>query len=306
MADPRYLFEPILYQAITPIHVGSGQDVGIVDLPVIRERTTDHPFLPGSGIRGALRSRCESTDPRLTRRIFGNDEAGEISSGCVSVLDAHLLLFPVRSAPGPGLFRWITCPFVLERSRALHADLCGGTGDLPAPPARSPEEGSYLGSGPDELYLEEYPYSRGEESWSWNLTLDGVSADRVVLVSDIDFLHFVRTATLVRQRNRLTATKTVLKGHLFSVESLPAETWFLGFFGATEERVAAPEEEEESGGEAATPDNEEPAAPLAKEAVAGELRRLGTGEREGREAHLTLGGDESVGLGITRLRWGLP
>lgn len=304
MADPRYLFEPILYQAITPIHVGSGQDVGIVDLPVIRERTTDHPFLPGSGIRGALRSRCESTEPGLSRRIFGNDEAGEISSGCVSVLDAHLLLFPVRSAPG--LFRWITCPFVLERHRRLHADLCGGPGSVPAAPTMPPEEGVYLGTGPSELYLEEYPYSRGEESWSWDLTLDGVATDRVVLVSDVDFLHFVRTATLVRQRNRLTATKTVLRGHLFSVESLPAETWFLGFFGATEERVAEPRDEEPEGEEGNKPSEAEPAAPLAKEAVAEELRRLAAGEQEGSQAHLTLGGDESVGLGITRLHWGLP
>ena len=33
MADPRYLFEPLLFQAITPIHVGSGQDVGLVTSP---------------------------------------------------------------------------------------------------------------------------------------------------------------------------------------------------------------------------------------------------------------------------------
>lgn len=348
MADPRMLFQPILYQAITPIHVGSGQDVGSVDLPVIRERTTDHPFLPGSGIRGALRSRCTHEDPDLTRRLFGNDdEGGEISAGCLSILDAHLLLFPVRSSPG--LFRWITCPFVLERHRRLHQDLCGGeTSPVPAPPKTAPREDHYLGGGgesPGRLYLEEYPFEAApvgggqpaeegepaegmaEEPWTWNLTLEGVDASRVVLVSDLDFLHFVRTATLVRQRNRLTATKTVLTGHLFSVESLPAETWLLGFFGATEER-AAPERKggggggaQENAGEsgqagesgtavdaAAKDDPRKPPAPMSKEVAAAKLRWLAGAckDENAAETHLTLGGDESVGLGIARLRWGLP
>lgn len=298
MADPRYLFQPVLYQAITPIHVGSGQDVGVVDLPVIRERTTDHPFLPGSGIRGALRARSESSDPLLTRRIFGSDDAGEISSGCVSILDAHLLLFPVRSAPG--LFRWITCPFLLARHRKLHRDLCGDEAALPAAQA-SPTEGEYFGGGAGTLYLEEYPFTKGAGGWSWTLTLDGVDVQRVVLLSDADFLHFARTATLVRQRNRLSTAKTVLQGHLFSVESVPAETWFLGFVGATRERVASERVE----GEPSEQRGQEPPPPMAKETVAEKLRLLAAGSEAAEESHLTLGGDESVGLGITRLRWGL-
>lgn len=298
MADPRYLFQPVLYQAITPIHVGSGQDVGVVDLPVIRERTTDHPFLPGSGIRGALRDRSESSDPGLTRRIFGSDEAGEISSGCVSILDAHLLVFPVRSAPG--LFRWITCPFLLARHRKLHRELCGGEAALPAAEA-PPAEGEYLGGGVGTLYLEEYPFTKGAGEWSWTLSLDGVDAERVVLLSDADFLHFARTATLVRQRNRLSTAKTVLQGHLFSVESVPAETWFLGFVGATQERVSA-----EVVGEEKPQAEQVPESPMPKETVAAKLRLLAAGGEDAVESHLTLGGDESVGLGITRLRWGLP
>lgn len=303
MADPRYLFQPVLYQAITPIHVGSGQDVGVVDLPVIRERTTDHPFLPGSGIRGALRERSESSDRLLTRRIFGSDEAGEISSGCVSILDAHLLLFPVRSAPG--LFRWITCPFLLARHRKLHRELCGDESLVPQAEAQ-PAEGEYLGGGAGTLYLEEYPFTKGAADWSWTLALAGVDAQRVVLLSDADFLHFARTATLVRQRNRLSTAKTVLQGHLFSVESVPAETWFLGFFGATRERVVAEVAEEVVEGQPSEQGGQEPPSPMDKETVADKLRLLAAGSEEAEESHLTLGGDESVGLGITRLRWGLP
>ncbi len=295
MDDPRYRFEPLLFQAITPIHVGSGQDVGLVDLPVIRERTTDHPFLPGSGIRGALRDRCEEKDAGLARRLFGEDHEGEISAGCLSVLDAHLLLFPVRSAPGP--FVWITCPFVIGRHRRLVLELTGAEAAIAAP-EKPPETGRYLGGGsgaPEPIYLEEYPFPRGAGAWSWNGSLDGtVTPERVVLLCDEDFLHFARHATIVRQRNRLSTAKTVLHGALFSVEMVPAETWFSGFVGATRERVRAAETE----GEALSPP-----APMDKETAAKKLRELLTGAEAGSQTHVTLGGDESVGLGITRLFW---
>ncbi len=293
MADPRYLFEPLLFSAITPVHVGSGQDVGLVDLPVIRERTTGHPFLPGSGIRGALRDRCEEKDVTITRRLFGDDRDGEISAGCLSFLDAHLLLFPVRSVPGP--FVWITCPFLIERYRRLLHELTGAEAKLAAPP-EPPGEGAYLG-GSNQTYLEEYPFARGTGTWSWNGALDGVdSRARVLLLRDADFLHFARHATIVRQRNRLSTAKTVLGGNLFSVEMVPAESWFFGFAGATKERLREPEAEEKQ--EALTP-----AAPMDKAAVARKLRELLTGSETGTETHVILGGDESVGLGITRLLW---
>lgn len=290
MADPLYLFEPLLFQAITPIHVGSGQDVGLVDLPVIRERTTGHPFLPGSGIRGALRDRCEDKDADLTRRLFGEDREGQdLSAGCLSILDAHLLLFPVRSVPGP--FVWITCPFLIDRYRRLLYELTGRETGLKAP-ATPPGEGKYLG-GNGQTYLEEYPFSKDSGEWTWNANLDGVAPGQVVLLGDADFLHFVRHATIVRQRNRLSTAKTVLGGNLFSVEMVPAETWFFGFAGATQERVREDKEDEAK----------EKPAPMDKETAARKLRALLTEKEDGNETHVILGGDESVGLGITKMLW---
>lgn len=308
MADPRYLFEPLLFRAITPIHVGSGQDVGLVDLPVIRERTTGHPFLPGSGIRGALRDRCEAkerdtrdtrdgkddTALTLTRRLFGEDREGEISAGCLSILDAHLLLFPVRSVPGP--FVWITCPFLIDRYRRLHHELTGRATALTAP-ATPPGEGKYLGGG-SQTYLEEYPFSKDSGPWTWNTNLDGVAPEQVVLLGDADFLHFIRHATIVRQRNRLSTAKTVLGGNLFSVEMVPAETWFFGFAGATQERIREEEGEPEKPKEPLSRPT-----PMDKETAARKLRELLTGKEDGNETHVILGGDESVGLGITKMLW---
>ena len=290
MPDPRYLFENVLYQAITPIHIGSGQDVGLVDLPITRERTTGHPFLPGSGVRGAMRSRCDAGDDELTRRLFGDDREGEMSSGCISVLDAHPLLFPVRSVPE--LYCWVTCPFVIERYRCLCLELTGAAVEIDVP--NEPGEGKYLGGPGEALYLEEFHFQRANGEWQWNLSVPGVDPSRVVLLKDAEFLHFARYATMVRQRNRLSTAKTVLEGHLFSVESLPPESWFYGFLGATAERRPQAGSGEENA-------LEEP--PMAKEEVAQKLRGLLAGNGEGRETHLQLGGDESVGLGITRLHW---
>lgn len=295
MADPRYLFEPLLFRAITPIHVGSGQDVGLVDLPVIRERTTGHPFLPGSGIRGALRDRCEAKDTDLTRRLFGEDrESQDLSAGCLSILDAHLLLFPVRSVPGP--FVWITCPFLIDRYRRLFHELTGRESGLAAPET-TPGEGEYFGGSDhkDQMYLEEYPFTRGSGTWAWNAVLVDVTSEKVLLLCDTDFLHFARHATIVRQRNRLSTAKTVLGGNLFSVEMVPAETWFFGFVGATQERVREKE------GEPA--EEKEPSVPMSKETASRQLHKLLTGQENGTETHVILGGDESVGLGITKMLW---
>jgi CRISPR-associated protein Cmr4 len=40
----------------TPLHAGSGSSVGIVDLPIQRERTTHYPVVQASGVKGKLRA----------------------------------------------------------------------------------------------------------------------------------------------------------------------------------------------------------------------------------------------------------
>ena len=45
----------LFIHALTPLHPGSGQGVGAIDLPIHRERATNLPVLPGSSIKGCLR-----------------------------------------------------------------------------------------------------------------------------------------------------------------------------------------------------------------------------------------------------------
>ena len=47
----------IMY-GITPCHAGSGSSMGIVDLPIQRERHTNWPVIQSSGVKGALLLFC--------------------------------------------------------------------------------------------------------------------------------------------------------------------------------------------------------------------------------------------------------
>jgi len=38
----------------TPLHVGAGSSVGAIDQPIVRERHTGFPIIPGSAIKGVL------------------------------------------------------------------------------------------------------------------------------------------------------------------------------------------------------------------------------------------------------------
>jgi CRISPR-associated protein Cmr4 len=324
-----YLHRLLLFQPVTPLHVGCGHDIGVVDLPVIRERTTGYPFLSGSGVRGSLRSRFEAVDAELAGRLFGPHdwkEGDERYAGCVAVHDARLLLFPVRS--DHRLFLWLTCRAALDRlARELAVFAPGGAGGLAWVPATAPARGRVVapdGLAPGgRLHLEEIAFDvetdpadglrDGLAAWAdavggW-LGL-GDLAERTLLLADEDFVYFVRHATLVQQHNRLSSAKTVQGGALFSLEAVPPEAVFYGFLGATGSRwptgdglpaaldaeaVLAAVQEALAGGAAAesgakTGQAARPAEPAAQPAdpPAGVFH---------------FGGDESTGLGVTRLIW---
>ena len=63
----------------TPLHAGSGSDLGIVDLPIQRERHTRFPKIEASSLKGAIREtfeeRAASVDEEIKiHRTFGFDE----------------------------------------------------------------------------------------------------------------------------------------------------------------------------------------------------------------------------------------
>ncbi len=288
-----YSFAPLLFHCVTPLHIGCGQDVGIVDLPVIRERVTGFPFVPGSGIRGRMRAVVREKAKGDVEWLFGKEDAGKEnagSAGCVSVLDARLLLFPVRSSSK--IFHWITCREVLTRFASDSEFFLGEAPTGLAIPQAQPgdDDCAPLGNAEGILGLEEFEFAIHRTEWTFPAPPD-LPRERIVLVSDATFRYFSAHATVVTQHNRLTSAKTVADGMLFSVEAVPPETVFYGFVGATRDRSPATKTEND-------PPNRDGVAALAA------LRRTLTGTESGTQAHVFLGGDEGTGLGLTRILWG--
>ncbi len=104
--------------ALSPLHAGTGQSVGAIDLSIARDRATDMPYCPSSSLKGSLRSLAEGDDRpgkgSTTWALFGPDtEHAHEHAGALAFGDANLLLLPVRSIAGT--FAWVTSRFLLGR-----------------------------------------------------------------------------------------------------------------------------------------------------------------------------------------------
>lgn len=239
----------------TPLHAGSGNDLGVIDLPIQRERHTGFPKIEGSSLKGTIREAFEGLEGVVINKItpnimlnnkklneainytFGPDE-GDLYAGSLGFTDAKLLLFPVKSMKG--VFAWITCPLVLER---FYKDLerCNIKFDLELPGENSTSLGSGLFVKDNKIILEEYTFeintcdncSKFAEWVAKNILPEGkeydylrekLKKDLVVLPND-DFSDFVNLSTEVVTRTKISPiTGTVEKGALFTEEYLPAET----------------------------------------------------------------------------------
>jgi CRISPR-associated protein Cmr4 len=217
----------------TPLHVGAGSSVGAIDQPIIRERHTAFPVIPGSSIKGVIRDTCRN-DGALKEKeavMFGKqDDAGKLTFG-----EAKVLAFPVRSARGS--FAFITCPLALERFLREQGD---GKLKVPDEPkdmtCLAGESVTINRNGQTGVVLEEYRFNRTAVfPQDWEQTLLALLDDpvwqagkgRFVLLSNGDFSHFVKNACEVSQHVGIDPQKGIAKsGALFNLEAVPAETLF--------------------------------------------------------------------------------
>ncbi|MEI7642885.1 MAG: type III-B CRISPR module RAMP protein Cmr4 [Chloroflexales bacterium] len=229
--------------ALSPLHPGTGQGVGVIDLPIAREKATGLPYLPGSSLKGTLRGACPDAQ-RVS--IFGPDtKDGDLHAGAAHFADQRLLLLPIRSLAGT--FAWVTSPYVLRRFArdardAAMKDLPGDIGNPVSEQQCTVADSSKLRLSGDSVYLEDLdltatsdPTTTAWANWLashifandpiWQAML----AERLCVVHD-DVLNFLlTTATEITARIRLEEqTKTVAKGGLWYEESLPTETVLAG------------------------------------------------------------------------------
>lgn len=294
------------------LHCGAESGSGYVDLPIQRERHTAYPLIPGSTMKGVLRDemtgRAEGGETVIAE-IFGAEgpekQEGDASRkapspGHVTFGDGVLVAFPVRSSGAP--FHWVTCPFVLERvGRALGHPIL----------VRDPGDGNSWGRAGGEVLLEEnrlkvqahptfFVAGGGLERLLGLLPTEDrgfghtrrIFADRLLIVSDGTFRQLVETATEVVTRIKLNFLGTTtnldrkefprardekgvesgpsdwdLEGNLFVQELVPPETLFLCSLRALQG---------------------------AGRKAAAILKDLPV---------IRLGGDETIGRGLTHLCW---
>lgn len=209
----------------TPLHVGAGASVGAVDQPVIRERHTRFPVIPGSSIKGVIRDSLALGD--AARDVFGEqDYAGSISFG-----EARLLAFPVRSAKGA--FAFAVSPITLQR-------FARDAGIALAVPDKIKDmtclAGEKLVFENKAVVLEEYRFSlAGQFPAEWEAKLTSLLSDavlggaggRFILLSDTDLAYFAENACQVSQHVRIDhETGTADDGGLFNEETVPSESLF--------------------------------------------------------------------------------
>jgi len=146
--------EHYLLKVLTPLHIGAGQGLGHVDLPIVREAHTNFPYIPGTSLKGALRNleinrvvrerkkgeKASQLEEKLTdkdkfdpedrdivrlAKIFGT--AGEVAEqdketleegkevGAGKVLFLDAFIVLFPVKSAKGIFSLTTCPYVINR-----------------------------------------------------------------------------------------------------------------------------------------------------------------------------------------------
>lgn len=240
-------------QALSALHVGTGQGVGIVDLPIARAKSTNLPIVAGSALKGVLRDEAEiqlELGKDDIKTLFGPVDSDATHAGAIAFGDAQLLLLPIRSFAGT--VAYATCPYIL---RQYQRDV-GGQLDIPtleADKARVTDESvlfvtngkmaledldieayqtGLAGQWADQIVEQLYPETVAQyEQWR-----TVVKARFVILPDDI-FSFLADTATEIRTRIRIDRdTRVVMNGALWTEENLPAETVMWGVLGVSASR----------------------------------------------------------------------
>ncbi len=265
--------EYYLLKVLTPLHIGAGQGLGHVDLPIVREAHTNFPYIPGTSLKGALRNleinqvarargeKPSQVEERLTKNKFdqkeedilrlakifgvageGAEEGKEVGAGKVLFSDAFIVLFPVKSAKG--IFSLTTCPYVINRFFEL-LGIDQRVEDVPEGKVKVLSTKDHRNLINNKLLLEEFVFEAEEsEELKKFVELVGVfvgeeNKRRIVCVNDTDFMDFVSNYAEVQTHIKINLdTGTVEEGALWTEEYVPAESVFAFSLVFLEEEIS--------------------------------------------------------------------
>lgn len=264
--------------AETSLHPGTESSAGVIDLPVAREVATGYPVMVSSGLKGAMKDMARQSWPKDSK---GNDDPrlGTVfglqnSAGAVALSDARLLLLPARSLTGH--YKWITCPYLLERYQR-DRELAGlpSAFDIPRPV----EKGTVIANGQGQLFLEELSFNIVNEDIAGlvksisplirHQSVRDRLAGQLVVLGDDDFTYYASYGLQVNARNILHE-ETKISQNLWYEESIPSDSLFYALI------ISRP----------------------GREDALKEIQQLFAAQ-----PYLQLGGNETIGQGWCAIKW---
>ncbi|MEP7288876.1 MAG: type III-B CRISPR module RAMP protein Cmr4 [Chloroflexota bacterium] len=287
----------LFFYTESPMHAGTGSGLSAIDLPIQRERSTQYPNIHGSGVKGALRSQCAAPSGEI-EAIFGPETTnkGTEYAGAISLGEARIVLFPVRSLVG--VFAYVTCPHVISR---LARDAKVTDPKVKFSITVADEKSSLVTTNSaitinnavvlDEFSFDAKPSKEVDALAKWlvdNALPDTTDyqywqdklKDSLIVLPDNAFRDFVVNATEIATRVKIRSeSKTVQAGALWTQEALPADTLMVS---AVTTRTLR--------GDTGLPSGKDDAAAVA-------WLKANFKDR------IQIGGDETVGQGLVSLRW---
>ena len=303
--------------ALTPLHIGVGRAGGAVDLPVQRD-SFGYPVVFASSLKGALKTHAYHNGSNLMRCLFGPEPGDdEKYSSPVSLTDARLLFMPIRAAKANPVL--VTSPKMirdaldllnlttylreggrdgLEKIRKALQSL-EGVDPRPGDAYLLGEEPKVNLGGKEEVIIGGDRFVARDASGVRAEDL-GILKDliipafkplvpgRIVVLNDDDALRIVNKGIMRIARIRVNRDRKVVeKGGLWTEEHLPVGTTFISGVLTSRKRYRNTKCQ-------GNMSNSEPANLLGKLSKALNLVND--------EGYLVIGGKESVGRGIVRIK----
>jgi len=289
------------FYAVSPIHAGSGASTSAVDLPIQRERHTNWPHIQASGVKGAFRAHFrdfvdKNNDTQLINLIFGSDEQDgwdkkiDNLPGAMSVSDARLLVFPMRSNIAP--FVWVTCPSVLKRLKtdleyiSLGDEMTIDKEDIQG------DNAVWIGKGELEkpVVLEDAVVNVTEEIEDGFFKNTLSELKRLLLISDEMFDYAVSCCAEIQTNIKIKSeTGTAEDGALRYQEFLPADSVLYSIVHYSGRDLGEIKNDEQN--------------PLAAQIKDMNAEMIKNHVEDTVKDFIQIGGDETLGKGICKLEW---
>jgi CRISPR-associated protein Cmr4 len=216
-------------EALSPVHVGAtaGEETGNLNL-IFRDQFTQTGIIPGSSIRGRMRSDLRQKEAGQENIWYGHEAVdgakdGGTTEALVKFEYASLVWFPVF-CPGQPVV-WVSCPRLLKRFKRI----AGIDAEVPEPyTAQAGLQARPVGNGKKVLFfnLGFLELEHEEDLSDWIPNGADLDADKLVVMDDNDIAMLHDMALYRQSRVKLGSKekpdeKKVDGGAFFNTEALP-------------------------------------------------------------------------------------